>query len=139
MKLTKPIVFVCTGNTCRSPLAESYAKSAFKDRTFASRGIMVTGSTISPISQQIIDEESLIQPDTPQQISAEDAGSSILLTMTRSHFNVLKEMYPDSEIYLLSEYADDSCKDISDPFGGSYEDYREVYAQIKTFIDELFK
>lgn len=137
--MTKPIIFVCTGNTCRSPMAESYAKSAFKEHTFASRGIMVTGSTISPVSQQIIDEESLIQPDTPQQISAEDAESSILLTMTRRHFNVLKEMYPDSEIYLLSEYADDSYEDISDPFGGNYEDYREVYAQMKIFIDELFK
>lgn len=137
--MTKPIVFVCTGNTCRSPLAESYAKSTYKDYTFASRGIMVTGNTTNPVSQQIIDEESLIQPDTPQQISAEDTEASILLTMTRGHFNILKEMYPDSDVYLLSEYADESDEDISDPFGGTYEDYREVYAQMKTFIDKLFK
>lgn len=137
--MTKPIVFVCTGNTCRSPLAESYAKSTYKDYTFASRGIMVTGSMTNPASQQIIDEESLIQPELPQQISDEDAASSILLTMTRGHFNVLKEQYPDSEVYLLSEYAAGSDEDISDPIGGSYEDYRKVYAQMKSFIDKLFK
>lgn len=137
--MTKPIVFVCTGNTCRSPLAESYAKSIYENHTFASRGIMVTGSTTNPSSQQIIDEESLIQPDSPQQISGEDAENSILLAMTRGHLDVLKDMYPDSEVHLLSEYADGSVEDISDPIGGSYEDYRKVYSQMKSFIDKLFK
>lgn len=137
--MTKPIVFVCTGNTCRSPLAESYAKSTYENHSFASRGIMVTGSMTNPASQQIIDEESLVQPEQPQQISSEDAESSILLTMTREHRQILKELYPDSEVYLLSEYADEGDEDISDPIGGSHEDYRKVYAQIKAFIDKMFK
>lgn len=137
--MNKQIVFVCTGNTCRSPLAESYAKSIYKDHSFASRGIMVTGSMTNPISQQIIDEESLIDPEAPQQLTSEDAESSILLTMTKGHLQILKEQYPDAEIYLLSEYADGSDEDISDPIGGSYEDYQKVYSQMKTFIDKLFK
>src|SRR5699024_11767012 len=91
MKLTKPIVFVCTGNTCRSPLAESYAKSTYENHTFTSRGIMVTDSATNPSSQQIIDEESLIHPDPPQQMSGEDAENSILLAMTRGHLDLLKE------------------------------------------------
>lgn len=137
--MTKPIVFVCTGNTCRSPLAESYAKSTYENHSFASRGIMVTGSMTNPASQQIIDEESLVQPEQPQQISSEDAESSILLTMTREHRQILKELYPDSEVYLLSEYADEGDEDISDPIGGSHENYRKVYEQIKAFIDKMFK
>ncbi|WP_245696742.1 arsenate reductase/protein-tyrosine-phosphatase family protein [Lacicoccus qingdaonensis] len=137
--MTKPIVFVCTGNTCRSPLAESYAKSTYENHTFSSRGIMVTETMTNPSSQQIIDEEKLSQPDAPQQISDEDAKNSILLTMTKGHQDLLKELYPDSEVYLLSEYADGSAMDIIDPVGGSYEDYREVYAQMKSFIDKLFK
>lgn len=137
--MTKPIVFVCTGNTCRSPLAESYAKSTYENHTFSSRGIMVTETMTNPSSQQIIDEEKLSQPDAPQQISDEDAKNSILLTMTKGQQDLLKELYPDSEVYLLSEYADGSAMDIIDPVGGSYEDYREVYAQMKSFIDKLFK
>lgn len=137
--MTKPIVFVCTGNTCRSPLAESYAKSTYENHTFSSRGIMVTETMTNPSSQQIIDEEKLSQPDAPQQISDEDAKNSILLTMTKGQQDLLKELYPDSEVYLLSEYADGSAMDIIDPVGGRYEDYREVYAQMKSFIDKLFK
>ncbi|SDL04475.1 Low molecular weight phosphotyrosine protein phosphatase [Lacicoccus qingdaonensis] len=100
---------------------------------------MVTETMTNPSSQQIIDEEKLSQPDAPQQISDEDAKNSILLTMTKGHQDLLKELYPDSEVYLLSEYADGSAMDIIDPVGGSYEDYREVYAQMKSFIDKLFK
>lgn len=137
--MSKPIVFVCTGNTCRSPLAESYAKSKYKAHKFASRGIMVTDGRTNPSSQKIIDEESLVQPEMPQQISREDAVDSILLTMTKGHFHILKDLYPDSEVYLLSEYAGESDEDISDPIGGSDEDYRKVYVQMKGFIDKLFK
>ncbi len=137
--MTKPIVFVCTGNTCRSPLAESYAKSTYKKYEFSSRGIMVTDVMTNPESQRIIDEESLVQPEPPQQISSEDAEDSILLTMTKGHLQIVKDLYPDSEVYLLSEYAGGSDEDISDPIGGSDEDYRKVYAQMKGYIDKLFK
>ena len=100
---------------------------------------MVTDSMTNPVSQQIIDEESLIYPETPQQISSEDAGSSILLAMTKGHLNILQEKYPDAEVYLLSDYADGSDEDISDPIGGNYEDYKKVYTQMREYIDKLFK
>ena len=48
---------------------------------------MVTDSATNPSSQQIIDEESLIHPDPPQQMSGEDAENSILLAMTRGHLD----------------------------------------------------
>src|SRR5699024_11247231 len=100
---------------------------------------MVTDSATNPSSQQIIDEESLIHPDPPQQMSGEDAENSILLAMTRGHLDLLKDLYPDSEVYLLSEYADGSIEEIIDHIGGSYEDYSKVYSYMKSFIYKCIK
>ena len=53
------IIFVCTGNTCRSPMAESYAKARFKDKdiVFESRGLMGGATAINDRSAAIIDRE----------------------------------------------------------------------------------
>lgn len=137
--MSKQIIFVCTGNTCRSPLAESYAKTKSGERNFASRGIMVTESSVNPLSKQIIEEEKIEGPSNPQELTEADTSSSILLTMTSQHKSAIKQQYPEAEVHLLSEYAAGSDENIADPVGGSYNDYRETYAQMKSFIDKLFK
>lgn len=137
--MSRQIIFVCTGNTCRSPLAESYAKTIFKDRLFASRGLMVTENMVNPETMKIIDNENLMQPEDPEQLTAEDAENSILLAMTKEHEVIIKNHYPEAEVHLLSEYANGTRKSISDPIGGTDDDYRNVYSQLQKFIGRLFK
>lgn len=137
--MNRQIIFVCTGNTCRSPLAESYAKTMFKDHSFASRGLMVFDGEVNPATMKIIEEEGLIHPDEPGQLEDEEVRSSILLTMTREHEALIRSRYPEAEVHLLSEYADGSTVDIMDPIGGSDEDYRAVYSQLTKFLGKLFK
>jgi protein-tyrosine phosphatase len=61
------IIFVCTGNTCRSPLAESIAKNELDECIVESRGLFaMDGSPISKNSQEIIAEKNLPESSNAQ-------------------------------------------------------------------------
>jgi len=62
-------------------------------------------------------------------------GASLILTMTSSHRSVLLSDYPSAKdkIFTLGEYAGQNT-DISDPFGGSLEEYRACARQIKALL-----
>lgn len=132
-------IFVCTGNTCRSPLAESYAKSLYNRDDFESRGIMVVSSEISAHSKRIIDDNTLPQPSTPKQLTEDDIDGSLLLTMTESHKMHIKQLFPDANVYTLGEYTTGDATDIADPFGGNGAQYDAVFTEIKHFINLLDK
>lgn len=131
------IIFVCTGNTCRSPLAESYAKSKHDNMQFESRGLMVVGREISQHSLNIINEEQLAPSTTPQQLSVGDINHSLLLTMTEQHKMHIKAMFPSANVMTLSEHTVGETKDVSDPYGGSRQAYDEVFNELKHYIDAL--
>lgn len=131
------IIFVCTGNTCRSPLAESYAKTIFDNHEFLSRGVMVSGTKTSEESMNIIRDKALVTPNPPTGLQPEEVEDSLLLAMTESHKSYVKTIFPYANVHLLSEYATGESKDISDPFGGNADDYSAVFEEIKSYIDKL--
>ena len=133
------IIFVCTGNTCRSPLAESYAKSLYNSKVFESRGIMVVSSDISEHSKNIIDKNGLPRPSTPEQLRKEDIDGNLLLTMTEPHKMYIEQSFPGVNVYTLSEYTTGESKDVSDPFGGTGEDYAAMFKEIKQYLNLLGK
>jgi protein-tyrosine phosphatase len=58
MTTKRNVLFVCIGNTCRSPMAENIAKSLFKDDiTFSSCGIKVISNKISQNAIQVIKDK----------------------------------------------------------------------------------
>lgn len=147
------IVFVCTGNTCRSPMAEVLAKYLFEKQGIAlavnSRGISVySPASASSLAIEAVKEYGLdLSKHTAKQITLEDLEQSdIILTMSNQHKTMLKFMFPDykkNNIYTLHEYADNLNKDIADPFGGSIHDYQscmnELYAAIEVLAEKMNK
>nr|WP_068128564.1 hypothetical protein [Nosocomiicoccus ampullae] len=129
------IIFVCTGNTCRSPLAESYAKTV-TDREVESRGLFVTSNQVSPYSEEIIQRENYSPSTLPKQLTYEDTLDNTLLVMTKSHYIQVKMLNEDADVHLLSEYAGESG-DVLDPFGGNMDDYTRVFHQMKQYIDKI--
>ncbi|MBI5973814.1 low molecular weight protein arginine phosphatase [Staphylococcus caledonicus] len=132
------ITFVCTGNTCRSPIAESIAKRLLKNDEVNSRGLFASnGQAITPEALEVILENDLPEPSTAQQFSEEDLQSDLILTMTENHKQQLKSLYGNqAHIYQLSEYVGETM-DIDDPFGGSIDTYRETFNQLYYLIDKL--
>lgn len=132
------IVFVCTGNTCRSPLAESIAKSLSNNHTFTSRGIYATeGIPASRFTKQIIAEEQLPDSTLSQAFDATDSRKDLILTMTRSHRDTIRAMYPESNVYTLIEYAEGEARDVADPYGGDYEIYHHTYDVLRANITKI--
>ena len=140
------IVFVCTGNTCRSPMAEGFARHYLSSEQGAdcviSRGLFVApGSVVSANSVLAMKEHGIdISHHIPTAFSSKDiANTDIVLTMTSSHSDYVKKIFPEYShiIFSLSEYLD--VDDISDPYGCEPDVYINCAHEIQEAIKKLVK
>jgi RpiB/LacA/LacB family sugar-phosphate isomerase len=148
--LMKTILFVCTGNVCRSPMAEGIFRRAVVGRgefRVLSAGLgAVEGQPPSAHAIQAVKElgiditqlrSHMLTPEMVQQ-------ADYILGMTHSHVDTVTLLYPQAaeKIFLLREFdetLDAFEKDISDPIGGSYEVYLNCRDQIEQGIASLLR
>lgn len=130
------ILFVCTGNTCRSPMAEGYLRSKGIDGvTVLSRGIASDGSPVSLNSKAAMAEVGIdISGHISRQITDSDINKADkIICLSPSHKAVLLSAgVPADRLYVLGN-------GISDPFGGDISVYRRCRDEIFTAVDELIK
>lgn len=135
------IMFVCTGNTCRSPMAEVIFKNMNCDVDVSSAGIFaLTGSNASSEAIEICNSHGL---DLSCHKSRNIADSNInemdlILTATLEHANLLKRSYPNLNVYSIKEYAgvyEDF--DIKDPICGGLSDYEECFLEIRDALENI--
>jgi protein-tyrosine-phosphatase len=147
----KRVLFVCTGNTCRSPMAEAILTHMSKHRQFPlevrSAGIYATpGNAISPQAKEVLSSEGIQTEHCAQRL---DHGllewADVVLTMTRSHKNAILLESPrlDKKVYTLTEYITDDSFDIMDPYGSSVEVYQrcaeEMYQHLENMMEKWSK
>lgn len=134
------IIFVCTGNTCRSPLAESVAQSIPSEHTFQSRGIAAyDGAPVSQNTAHIINREGLPAVGHAASFMDEDAAADLILTMSHQHKAMLLAHYPQANVQLLSEFAAGEARDIADPYGGDIMRYDTAYREISHYVQLMFE
>jgi protein-tyrosine-phosphatase len=140
----KRVVLVCTGNICRSPLAEALLQAALKERgvegvTVSSagtgawdgapasegaylvgleRGLDLSGHRARLLTREVVDQADLI------------------LTMARHHRARVQELGGEGRVYVLGEYAGRSPEEgeVSDPFGGDLDVYRRTCEELEQLV-----
>ena len=136
------IVFVCTGNTCRSPMAEVMAAQIFGeyglDVEVSSAGVSAfEGQPASKHAVSVMKEGGLCLLSHRANIVSSDMleAAALVLTMTGGHRAVLLSDYPAvmGKVFTLAEYVGHD-EDVADPFGGSVDEYRACAAQIREFL-----
>lgn len=147
--MVKRILFVCTGNTCRSPLAEGLfrhlAKQQGLDVEARSAGVMATnGMPISAHSEQILKQKGIADALTSSSIDEEAVNwADLVLTMTVGHKKMVVQQYPHmtDKVYTLKEFVEDDPDetDIADPFGGPLELYEQCAAEIELLLVRLLQ
>lgn len=149
------ILFVCTGNTCRSPMAENLMRSLVQqkqlDWSVASAGLFVEpGAPMAALAQESLSglgveaADHRAQPVTQALMDEAD----IVLTMTASHAEQLRRQYPSAakKIYPFAHFAvgdspleqDEALTigyDIPDPFGGSKDTYERCAKHLQGLVE----
>jgi glycine hydroxymethyltransferase len=146
----KTILFICTGNVCRSPMAEALFRHAVRGRgefRVVSAGIgAVDGQPPTPHSVRAMRELGVDISGQRSRMLTGDLvrAADIILGMTHGHVDTVALMYPKlaEKTFLLREF-DETLepyeKDISDPIGSPYEIYEECRDQIEQGIASLLK
>ena len=115
------VIFVCNGNTCRSPMAATVMANLKQDIISESRGMVV----LFP------------EPYNPKAVAVA-ANDTLVLAMNSHMKQKIYDEYSEAiNVYTLSEYAGEPEQDIKDPYGKGIEEYNACFEMICRLVGKV--
>lgn len=136
------IVFICTGNTCRSPMAEGLFKALNGEQKTGLEAIsagIFTNNGMSASENAVIVAKELgadISNHKSQMLNGNIVNDAkYLVCMTGAHYDQILLKFPNvsDKLFTLSP------TDIDDPFGGNIDEYRSCATQIKSAVESIIE
>jgi protein arginine phosphatase len=145
--MSKRILLVCTGNICRSPLAEALVRRSLEERGVTDVTVLSAGTGAwdgAPASEGAY----LVGLERGLDLSGHRArlltrelveSADLILTMARHHRARVDELGGEGRVFVLGEYAgrEGDEAEVSDPFGGNLDVYRHTCAEIETLASAV--
>lgn len=130
----KTVLFVCTGNTCRSPMAEGIARhlasagrmtGVSRDTFFASAGVFTSdGRPVSPETRRALAKHGIEWEGRSKVLSPEMVRrADLVLAMTEQHAEAVREILPAGSPDARKVHVLDPSGDVPDPIGLGQESY----------------
>jgi protein-tyrosine-phosphatase len=142
----KRILFVCSGNTCRSPLAEALAQKAFARAGLqvevgsagvsAMEGMPASDNSVGVARRHHLD----LSGHRAHLLSGEMVRrADLIVAMAKRHLETVGVIDPGALAYtrLLTDFCDDIEGDIADPIGGDQATYERTYLTIAKCVEGM--
>lgn len=143
----KKILFVCSGNTCRSPLAERIAKELLADTSIGKADISSAGSSAfdgvpaSTLAVKVAEKHSIDLSDHRSRLLNRTMvrEADLIIAMTEKHRGTVGVIEPSALDYtvLITDLCDDAVGDVPDPIGLSIDEYERTYQIIRKCLSQF--